>query len=195
MITECSRRRALLRDVADGLMQQMFFWGCDARHPGGNLLGRHGLTRLPRAATGGEGSSRYRAPWEGGTVELHGFCAGWYPHDDAAPGVLFIRHRGRLVLTRGPEPLTPGRYEADRLASADPDAVTAAVAPLLRWLVAYERRIAEEPGPAYRHACWRLRRQLPSEPRWLAPDEALAWFERYLADPATTPRARRSAPR
>lgn len=198
-MTTASRRRSLLRDVADGLAQQMFFWGCDARHPAGNLLVRIGLERRPRADSGGEGSSRYRAAWRGGVIELHGFCAGWYPAAGSGPGVVFIRHRGRLGLVQPGEPLTPGRYESGRMTGAAPDDVMAACRPLLEWIVQAEHRATAEVGAAHRAACWRLRRSLPAEGRWLEPTEAVAWFEAFIRDPANTPRARtgwreRSAP-
>jgi hypothetical protein len=35
-----SRLWGILRDLTDGLAQQMFFWGCDVTHPGGNRLRR-----------------------------------------------------------------------------------------------------------------------------------------------------------
>jgi len=49
-----SKRRSLVRDACGCLHQQMFFWGCDARHPDGNLLIRHGLTRIARCESGEE---------------------------------------------------------------------------------------------------------------------------------------------
>jgi hypothetical protein len=60
MTTPDSRVRGLIRDLTDGLAQQMFFWGRDVAHPDGNGLVRAGLQRIARVESGGEGTSRYR---------------------------------------------------------------------------------------------------------------------------------------
>ena len=43
-----SQTRALVRDLAGFLTQQMFYWGCDARQRNGNLLVRLGADRVAR---------------------------------------------------------------------------------------------------------------------------------------------------
>ena len=63
-------RRNFVRDICARLQQEMFFWGCDAAYQEGNLLVQFGLARIARSHSGGEGSSRYRINWRGGTVEL-----------------------------------------------------------------------------------------------------------------------------
>ena len=107
-----SQQRSLLRDLSNGLLQQMYFWGYDARRRDGNLLVKCGMQRIAQErAEKSEGTSRYRTEWEGGVVELHGFCAGWYPQRSDTRGVVFIRHRGQLDLCDGAEPVTPGAYQ------------------------------------------------------------------------------------
>jgi len=50
------RLRSLVRDACACLHQQMFFWGCDARHREGTLLIRPGLRRIARCESGGDGN-------------------------------------------------------------------------------------------------------------------------------------------
>ena len=57
----------------------VFFWGRDVVHPDGNLLVRQGFSKSPSA--GLQGTSCYGLDWQGGRIELHGACAGWYPRD------------------------------------------------------------------------------------------------------------------
>ncbi|MGC6467726.1 MAG: hypothetical protein ACON5N_19260 [Akkermansiaceae bacterium] len=66
----------VLRDLANGLQQQMFFWGQDVVRPERNLLVEQGFSRSP--SRGLKGTSCYRREWQGGHVELYGSCAGWY---------------------------------------------------------------------------------------------------------------------
>ena len=183
-----SKRRSLVRDACGCLHQQMFFWGCDARHPDGNLLIRHGLTRIARCESGGEGSSRYRMDWRGGTVELHSFCAGWFPA--SGDGVLFIRHRERLHRCSGGEPIRPGHYDSERVGGATNDEMLLTSLPLLEWVVGYEKWIAAQTRPGYRQRSWKRQlSQMGSRP-WLPPEEAVSWLIKFLADPTSTPRAR-----
>ena len=133
-----SQIRALVRDLAGMFLQQMFFWGCDAQS-GGNLLLRLGGQRLAREHACGEGSSRWR--WQDGTVELHSFCAGWYPDDPSAAGAVFIRGRERFFDCAGGQPLAPGHYDEGRFLHANADEMLAMLRPLLAWLADYEQRI------------------------------------------------------
>ena len=186
-----SRRRSLLRDLADGLLQQMFLWGCDVRRKEGNLLLEFGMQRIVRdASMQSEGTSRYRMPWEGGTVELHGFCAGWYPRNMRAAGVLFIRYKGRLDLCAGGEPVTPGKYDAGRIGGGGMDDLLEGAMPLVRWLVSYEGWVREAAPPKYRRACWMEYLELKGARGWLPPDDALRWLRRFAESPASVPRAR-----
>lgn len=183
-----SRRRSLVRDVCGCLQQQMFFWGCDAGHRDGNLLVRFGLTRIARRESGGEGSSRYRMDWRDGTVELHSFCAGWYPR--FGDGVVFIRSRERLFSFSGAEPLTPGFYEEERQRASTADAMLHNCRPLVEWVAEYEFWVQTNTAKDYRHKCWmRLLSRKGGKP-WLPPEEAAQWREYFVTDPGSTPRAR-----
>lgn len=184
-----SQVRALVRDLAGMFLQQMFFWGCDAQS-GGNLLVRLGGQRLAREHACGEGSSRYRWRWQDGTVELHSFCAGWYPDDPSAAGAVFIRGRERFFDCAGGQPLEPGHYDEGRFLHANADEMLALLRPLLSWLADYERRIEAATSLAYRDRCFALyRRQGHSRP-WLPPAVARAWLAGFLDSPETTRRAK-----
>ena len=186
MIPHHSRLRGLLRDVTDGLAQQMFFWGRDVVHRDGNGLVRAGLQRIARIGTGGEGTSRYRIERENGWIELHGFCAGWRPHDPAATGMLFVRRCHRIFLARGE--MTPGRYDMKRLRGGTVDEMLAACGPFLRWWADYEEWAAFEFGPEWREACWRDYRKLRGHRPWLPPVAARSWLRGFLAAPGSSVR-------
>ncbi len=185
-----SRRRSLVRDLADALRQQMYFWGCDVRHPSGNLLAQVGMERIARPSAEGEGTSRYQMPWQNGVVELHGFCAGWYSSE--ADGALYIRGRNALTRCRGGAPLTPGQYEPERLAPATREELLMLVRPLIDWVVAYEEWAEQAAGAAHRARCWAALHTLRRGQPWLAPAQAREWLHTFLHHPEATPRPRRS---
>jgi len=185
-----SQVRALVRDLAGMLTQQMFFWGCDAQHSGGNLLVRLGGMRLAREQQCGEGSSRYRFAWQDGTVELHSFCAGWYPRATES-GVIFIRARERFFDCAGATPLTPGHYEAGRFRFANAEEMLVLCRPLLSWLLDYERQVAAATPPGYRARCFATYRQHGHSKPWLPPAEARAWLAGFLESPDSTRRAKK----
>ncbi len=187
-----SQVRALVRDLAGLMTQQMFFWGCDAQHHHGNLLVRLGAQRIARENTVGEGSSRYRFACQAGTVELHSFCAGWYPSDPNASGVVFIRGRERFAGCAGATPLTPGRYEVDRLRFSSADEMLVACRPLLAWLEDYEQRLGTVTREGYRDRCYALFQKRGEGCPWLPPSQARRWLAQWLASPENTPRARHS---
>ncbi len=179
MIPHHSRMRGLIRDLTDGLAQQMFFWGRDVAHPDGNGLIRAGLQRIARVETGGEGTSRYRIEREHGWIELHGFCAGWRPHDPAVTGILFVRRCHRIFLAKGE--MIPGRYDMKRLRGGAVDEILEACGPFLRWWSDYEDLAKGEFGTPWRQAGWRNYRKLPGARSWLPPGEIANWL-RTLAD-------------
>jgi hypothetical protein len=190
--TPPSRRRSLVRDLSNGLRQQMYLWGCDVRRKEGNLLEGFGMQRIGQERKERqEGTSRYRAAWEGGVVELHGFCAGWYPQNPEARGVVFIRHRDRLDVCDGAEPVTPGVYGESGL-GAGRDTLAEAVMPFVRWLVAYESWVFRTTEDGYRYACWLEYLGLVGARPWLPPDEALRWLAQFAQAPDSVPRARAS---
>lgn len=192
-LTRCfpsSRQRSLAGDAARGLAQQMFFWGCDARYWEGNLLVRAGLRRLARAEIQGEGSSRYGMDWRGGVVELHSFCAGWYPRDPGRKGAVFIRSQERLFTCSGGEPVAPGVYEDSRLGREGADDLLAALPPLFSWGCQYESRVRKLAGADYRQACWMRYLSKPGARPWLPPEDAVRWFRDFVRTPASVQRPR-----
>ena len=183
-----SRLRGLIRDLTDGLAQQMYLWGRDVRHPDGNALLKAGLQRIARTETGGEGTSLYRIERGGGWIELHGFCACWRPHDPAKDGMLYIRRCHRIFIASGQ--MTPGRYDTSRLRSGSVEEMAAVCNPFLRWWTDYEQWAAQELGSAWRTDCWRdylkLRRSRP----WLSPVQTVDWLLDFLENPSTQKRPR-----
>lgn len=146
------------------------------------------MTRLERAEVHSEGSSRYRMAWRGGTLELHSFCAGWYPSD--GEGVVFIRNQEHLTSFSGAEPLTPGQYEEKRRINSTTDEMLEMCRPLVEWVAEYESWIEAHTAREYRHTCWmRLLSRMGGRP-WLPPSKAATWREHFLADPGSTPRAK-----
>ena len=183
-----SRLRGLIRDLTDGLAQQMYLWGRDVRHPDGNALVRAGLQRIARIDNDGEGTSLYRIERENGWIELHGFCAGWRPHEAIKDGMLYIRRCHRIFLASGP--MTPGRYDMSHLRSGSVEELAAVCNPFLRWWTEYEKWAARELGATWRTECWRdylkLRRSRP----WLTPVQAVDWLLAFLENPGTQKRPR-----
>ncbi len=183
-----SRLRGLIRDLTDGLAQQMYLWGRDVRHPDGNALVRAGLQRIARIDNDGEGTSLYRIERDGGWIELHGFCAGWRPHNAAMDGMLYIRRCHRIFLAQGS--ITPGRYDMSRLRSGTVEELASACNPFLHWWAGYEQWALSELGAAWRTDCWRdyvkLRRARP----WLTPPQAVDWLLEFLENPSTQKRPR-----
>lgn len=185
-----SRSRSLLRDLCDALAQQMIYWGHDVRNPSGNLLVLFGMQRIERTFAHGEGSSRYRMRWQGGVIELHGFCAGWYPDSAAEEGFLFVRNRRRLQSTSGGEPHKPGSYDDLRVGHLAPDELLARIVPFVSWLIAYEEWILDNVAAGYRDWCRREARNLGTARKWLSPEEGTRWLRELASDPQGAGRAR-----
>lgn len=139
-----SRLRALPRDYTDLLGQQMFFWGRDVIHPRGNLLCENGFEK--RKSEGLEGTSCYRKHLEeGGFIELHGACAGFYdPENSAKTGFLYIRNRSRCFLFSADEPPAPGFYSPDTLGYGPALDLYNASLRFLDWWLEYENWIEKE---------------------------------------------------
>ena len=188
MSTPDSRVRGLIRDLTDGLAQQMYLWGRDVRHPDGNALVRAGLQRIAPIDNDGEGTSLYRIERDGGRIELHGFCAGWRPHDPQATGMLYIRRCHRIFLAHGS--MTPGRYDMSRLRSGTTDEILLASKTFLRWWADYEKWVANELGATWRKDCWRDYVTLRHIRPWLSPVQAVDWLLHFLESPRTADRTR-----
>lgn len=188
MTTPHSRVRGLIRDLTDGLAQQMYLWGRDVRHPDGNALVRAGLQRIARIDNDGEGTSLYRIERDGGWIELHGFCAGWRPHNAAMDGMLYIRRCHRIFIASGQ--MIPGRYDMTRLRGGSTDEILLASESFLRWWVEYEKWADETLGRAWRIDCWRDYMKLRHARPWLTPVQAVDWLLDFLENPSTQKRPR-----
>jgi hypothetical protein len=161
----------ILNDAARGLAQQMVFWGHDVRHPGGNLLIRHGLKRSP--SPGLTGTSCYSMVWEAGLLELHGAVASWSAIH-GGKGIVFCRDKRHMGLWHGSQPPVPGRENGSDGAV---ERRWEAFQPFLRWLISYERWVLEIYGEDWRSKCWRALKRLPKGKSWLPPELALKWWE------------------
>lgn len=176
----------LLRDLGAALRQQMFYWGLDVVHPSGNLLMAQGFVKTK--SEGLQGTSCYGRDWQGGRLELHGACAGWYAPEG---GFIFVRPHGKSFVWRGGGPPVPGDWPAELLEGAEPSSLREHALPFLEWWLGSERWLAGKLGYAYRAGCHRGFKKLPRSRPWLAPEPAQAWLSRFLEDPRELERAKR----
>ncbi|MGD9695679.1 MAG: hypothetical protein AB7V42_08475 [Thermoleophilia bacterium] len=168
----------LLALIEIALDAQMWCWGRDARHAGGNALPRLGLTRHP----GRDAPSAYVAPRrDGGRVVLWSF--GMVVEEPGGGGVALRRYAPRLRVCREAverpaaiatgaalDSLTRPAVEADR------DLVARALPAGLRWIAQYERAAVALLGPA-----WRRRVQAGWPRRVWPPGDAAALWDRLAA--------------
>lgn len=175
------------RDLADGLQQQMFFWGQDVIAPQGNFLKQSGFERS--ASLGLKGTSRYRMPWRDGVIELYGSCAGWYREND---GFAFIRpYRRCYVWLGGEETPIPGAWQTEQLdLQADRGELYQASIPFLDWLLHHEASVRAHLGQAHREESFNNYQKVPKARAWLPPDAALKWFTQFRHFPEKLERAR-----
>ncbi len=169
-----------IRDLANGIQQQMIFWGQDVNHPKGNFLVEQGFTRNP--SLGLKGTSRYRLPWQDGHIELYGSCAGWYGPEQ---GFTFIRPRKRCAIwLSGNETPIPGAWQQEFIARAtNPNDLYLASIPFLDWLIIYEKSVIERFGDSYREANYLNYKKVPKAKTWLEPKAALQWLECFRHTP------------
>lgn len=177
-----SRMRSLLGDLAKAMEMQMRFWGMDARGMEGSVLVAAGLERLAREVSAGEGSSRYRQEWEGGWIEIHSYCAGFY--HPTRPGILFSRSQRRVFCSKVGAVILPELHR-EHNAGNPPDEVLKTLPPFLRWIMHYEARVTCIARPDYRQECWRKLGGLRFGPR---PEALRDWLSSLLKHPAQTPR-------
>lgn len=177
-----------LRDLAEGLQQQMFFWGQDVIHPGGNQLVREGFERLPSKVL--KGTSCYRREWQNGHLELYGSCAGWYGPEG---GFAFIRPRKRVVIWKSTDTTpTPGLWQPEFVKRrARKEEVREASLPFLDWLISYEKTIVNRFGPEYRKESYRRYQKVPKATAWVHPGAALRWFTCFRDTPGILVRPHR----
>ena len=169
-----------IRDLADGIQQQMFFWGQDVCRPEGNFLVAQGFERSP--SLGMKGTSRYRLPWQGGHIDLYGSCAGWY---GAEGGFTFIRPRRRCsVWLSGEETPIPGEWQRELIEKGTKSSeLYEASLPFLDWVIAHEREVFARFGCEYREANYWKYGKVPKAKAWLEPEAALQWMECFRQTP------------
>ncbi len=169
-----------LRDLADGLQQQMFFWGQDVSHPAGNQLVQDGFVRLP--SKGLKGTSCYRREWQNGHLELYGSCAGWYGPDG---GFTFMRPRKRIVIwTSSRTTPTPGLWQPEFIKTGvRKKELHIASLPFLDWLISYEKTILDRFGKEYRRENYHRYHKVPKATSWISPELALQWFTCFRHTP------------
>ncbi|MCU0794486.1 MAG: hypothetical protein MUF31_00980 [Akkermansiaceae bacterium] len=181
-----TRMGGLVRDVTAGLRQQMYFWGKDVVHSSGNQLVRLGMEK--RKSEGLQGTSCYGKEWQGGRIELHGACAGWYGDRG---GVVFIRTMDRCFGWHGEAPPVPGQWDKDRLVNLSPLVQWERMQPFLDWWISHEAAISALHGARYRAICFREFKRLPRSKPWLPPMAAMKWLRAFRADPGQLERAKR----
>lgn len=180
--------RGHINDLTTGLAQQMFFWGRDVL-TAGNLLLQYGFQK--RASTGLQGTSCYSLPWAEGLIELHGACAGWYPHSGSdKTGFLFIRHDRRCYTHEQQAPVIPGRYDYAQLESGKLDHLMPASQSFTTWLVEYEKWVQQVMPQDYRESCHTMFCRLTGSQPWLEPKQALAWLRLFACASPTLPRVK-----
>jgi hypothetical protein len=176
---------ALLRDLTVGLRQQMYYWGRDVVHSDGNQLVHEGFTK--RRSPGLQGTSCYSLDWQGGVIELHGACAGWYREGE---GFVYVRRLNRCDGWQDGEPMVPG--DSVRLArkSVPAGELAERMGPFIEWWIQYERAIEQRLGADYRLKCYREHARLPRSRTWLSPEAGIRWIEAFLNEPAGLDRAK-----
>lgn len=169
-----------IRDLANGIQQQMFFWGQDVSRPDGNFLVAQGFERSP--SLGAKGTSRYRLPWQNGHIELYGSCAGWYGSEG---GFTFIRPRRRCGLwLSGTETPIPGTWQPELIGkAASNNDLHLASHPFLDWVISYEHTVLEHFGNSYREANYWKYGKVPKAKAWLEPKAALQWLQCFRQTP------------
>jgi len=179
-----------LRDLADGIHQQMYFWGQDVVRPEGNFLIESGFERLP--TKGLKGTSRYVLEWQGGHIELYGACAGWYGRGG---GFVYVRprHRCSIWLSDQHTPI-PGAWQDELIdKSATRDELYHASLPFIDWLLSYEKTVIDRFGPDYREANHASYQKVPKAKAWIKPSLALKWFQLFRNSPELLVRPRKLA--
>lgn len=175
------------RDLADGIQQQMFFWGQDVLHPKGNFFTLQGFHRSP--STGLKGTSCYRKEWREGHIELYGSCAGWYGEGG---GFTFIRPQRRCVLWRSDQTTpVPGQWQTKFFETrSGRRELHQASLPFLDWLIDHEQAALANFGHSYRETNYRTFKKSARGKAWLQPADAVRWFQCFRDNPILLERPR-----
>ena len=177
----------LLNDFTKALGQQLYFWGCDARHPRGNLLCEFGLER--RKEEGVTGSSCYSMSYNDDIIELHGLCVGRYSKTN--PSFLYTRQHKSCWVYEDSRPPVPGCYNRELINTKSIERVEQASRAFLEWWLEYEAWVTTHTDAGYRQHCHQLFRRKSKASSWLKPADAQAWLQQYMDSPETLQRAKR----
>jgi len=180
------RTSALLRDFTVALGQQLYFWGCDIKHPDGNLLCQFGLERVK--SQGHQGTSCYRMNYQGDIIELHGMCVGRYSIVDTS--FLFTREPLRSCLYDSSKPPLPGHYKKELVNTRQVNQLASASRKFLEWWLEYENWIETKTDKNYRKQCYKQFRNFSNSRVWLPPDKSTKWLRCYLSSPESLQRAK-----
>lgn len=156
--TLASPDRTRLLELID---RQMWFFGCDIRHPAGNLLLAHGFTRDRAPADVPGGTSRYtrrtREAPGGAHLVLWGWGALWL--SDAGDALAVRRHVTMPKwLVTAPDVAQMWRYQTldlllERAAPADTPTARQRLAEFAAWVVGYEQWVRAETPATWRTQC------------------------------------------
>jgi len=167
-------------EAAKLLEHQMYFWGKDVLHPGGNLLRAYGCDTFARRDAP-HPVRCYEVATAHGLATLH--STGVHLHTGGA-GVAYLRATHRLYHTSGAEMPLPCPSLRDLpagLRSLRPSEFPAALTALLAFVSSYESWAAARlPGTARTDAWREFRRTASRGVRWLPPDASLAWLHAAL---------------
>lgn len=157
----------VLKKAMHLLDQQMWLWGCDIKHPQGNLLTEYGFRRIPNPDPSSSNSSVYRLELDRHSrVILRGFAV--FFGKDFLGGLLFKRFDSQPYRTPATDladlPFTKfdlptlGRYgdesqEFCQLASG-----------LFQWIANYDSWVKENFGTGYIEDCLKSRGKQPAVP-------------------------------
>ena len=150
--------RARLLELID---RQMWFFGCDIRHPQGNLLLAHGFTRDRAPADVPGGTSRYarctRPSPDGARLVLWGWGALWISDDGDA---LAVRRHATMPkwLVSAPDVTCMWRYQEldlllERAPAFDTPLAPRRLADFANWVVTYERWVRQTTASDWRSRC------------------------------------------
>lgn len=159
----------LVKHAAALLHQQCWCWGCDIRHPAGNLLMEYGFVRHRHRAR--DASTTYLLSNESARVGLWGFGVAWMPASGAA--IFSGRYSFlpvRMVTTESLEQV--GRPSDLQLERRVPTAALWwSLIKLLRWIADYERWVARAAASS-----WRRDTLLQFSSKTVSDDPAAAWW-------------------
>jgi hypothetical protein len=173
-------------EAAKLLEHQMYFWGMDVLHAGGNLLVALGCIPLRREDAAHKVRC-YAMNTPQGRVILHSTGVLLQP-EDGAFGITYLRPTHRLYHV--PPQVMPLPCASDKAIPADLQPVKAsefpsALARLLQFVRDYENRAAARLPARAREDAWREHRRTATHGiKWLPPADSRRWLDACLASAA-----------